>query len=327
MTITVPNSTSLIERDAPELGSWLGIELRHLAALDAVDTEGTFGRAAIKLGYTQSAVSQQIATLERIVGEKLLERPGGPRPVSLTEAGTLLLRHARSIVARLQAAQADLAALSAGEAGSLHVGIFQSVGAKILPEVMRRFKTAWPHVDVELQESHSDRELSDLVERGILDVSFVQLPLENPWLETLLVLRDDYVLLSAVDSTFNPDRRTPTLREIAEQPLIGFRSCRATELVFDQIRAVGVEPNVVFRSDENGVVQGLARAGIGIAVLPRLAVDAADDAVRITDLSPRIAPREVAIARHKDRYHSPAARAFVATALEVGAETSAALAA
>src|SRR5579871_1871935 len=156
-----------------EQGNWLGVELRHLAALDAVDTEGTFGRAAIRLGYTQSAVSQQIATLERIVGEKLIERPGGPRPVALTEAGRLLLRHARAIVARLQAAQADLAALSAGEAGSLHVGIFQSVGAKILPEVMRRFKQSWPQVDVELIESHSDRELADLVERGVLDVSFV----------------------------------------------------------------------------------------------------------------------------------------------------------
>src|SRR5439155_4047 len=120
----------------------LGVELRHLAALEAVATEGTFGRAAEKLGYTQSAVSQQIATLERIVGERLVERPGGPRPVTLTEAGRILLGHAESIVARLQAAQADLAALASGEAGSLHVGTFQSVGAKILPEVMRRFRAA-----------------------------------------------------------------------------------------------------------------------------------------------------------------------------------------
>ena len=131
---------------------WLGVELRHLAALDAVAEEGSFGRAALKLGYTQSAISQQIATLERLIGEQLIERPGGPRPVTLTEAGRMLLRHARAIVARLQAAQADLAQLSAGESGSLHVGIFQSVGAKILPEVMRRFAQAWPRVDIELRE-------------------------------------------------------------------------------------------------------------------------------------------------------------------------------
>ncbi len=305
---------------------WLGVELRHLAALDAVDTEGSFGRAATKLGYTQSAISQQIATLERIVGERLIERPGGPRPVALTEAGRLLLRHARAIVSRLQAAQADLGALSAGEAGSLHVGIFQSVGARILPEVMRRFTRAWPNVEIELRESHSDSVLADLVERGELDLSFVQLPLPNPWLETELVLQDDYVLLSAVDSDFAADGRAPSLREIAEQPLIGYRNCRATEIVVDQLRAGGREPHFVFRSDENGVVQGLAGAGIGIAVIPRLAIDPNDESVRITNLSPRIPRRQIGITRHKDRYHSPASRAFVATALEVGAETTGTLA-
>src|SRR5215218_6670220 len=97
----------------------LGVELRHLVALQAVAREGSFGRAARSLGYTQSAVSQQIAALERIVGERLLERPGGPRRVSLTEAGELLLRHAEAIVARLSAAQADLAALAEGAAGPL----------------------------------------------------------------------------------------------------------------------------------------------------------------------------------------------------------------
>jgi DNA-binding transcriptional LysR family regulator len=310
----------------PGADPWLGVELRHLAALDAVETEGSFGRAASKLGYTQSAVSQQIATLERIGGEKLVERPVGPRPVALTEAGELLLRHARAIVSRLQAAQSDLAALSAGEAGSLHVGIFQSVGAKILPEVMRRYARAWPNVDVELRESHSDNVLADLVERGELDLSFVQLPLDNPSLETMLVLQDDYVLVTAADSDFSVGR-TPSLREIAEQPLIGYRNCRATEIVVDQIRATGREPHFVFRTDENGVVQGLAGAGIGVAILPRLAVDPNDESVRITDLSPRLARRQVGIGRHKDRYHSPAAKAFVATALEVGAEHTARLAA
>src|ERR671928_2125249 len=97
-----------------EADSWLGLELRHLTALKAIAEHGSFGRAARALGYTQSAVSQQIAALERAVGEKLVERPGGPRPVSLTEAGELLVRHADAIVARMKAAQADLAAFSEG---------------------------------------------------------------------------------------------------------------------------------------------------------------------------------------------------------------------
>ncbi len=310
-----------------EHDNWLGVELRHLAALEAVEGEGSFGRAAIKLGYTQSAISQQIATLERIVGEQLIERPGGPRPVALTEAGRMLLRHAQAIMARLQAAQADLAQLSAGQAGSLHVGIFQSVGARILPEVMRRYTGAWPEVEIELRESHADSELADLVERGELDLSFVQLPLDNARLETIELLQDDYVLVTSAGSEFPVPGRAPSLREISEQPLIGYRNCRATEILVDQLRSTGHEPHFVFRSDENGVVQGLAGAGIGVAVLPRLAVDLNDDSVRITELGPKIARRLIGIARHRDRYHSPAEKAFVATALEVGAETSAALAA
>src|SRR3954468_3708251 len=103
---------------------WLGIELRHLLALEAVAREGSFGKAATSLGYTQPAVSQQIALLERIVGHRLVERPGGPRPVSLTEAGRLLLTHAEAIAARLAAAQADLSAFGTGGGGILRVRLF-----------------------------------------------------------------------------------------------------------------------------------------------------------------------------------------------------------
>ncbi len=118
---------------------------RHLAALQAVARKGSFGGAAVALGYSQSAVSQQIAALERIVGERLVERPGGPRPVSLTDAGNSL-GHAEGIVARLEAAQADLAAYSEGSAGTLRVGTYQSVGARVLPRVMLEFAAAWPLV-------------------------------------------------------------------------------------------------------------------------------------------------------------------------------------
>ena len=158
---------------------WLGVELRHLAALQAVAREGSFGGAALALGYSQSAVSQQIAALERIVGERLVERPGGPRPVSLTDAGKLLLGHAEGIVARLEAAQADLAAYSEGSAGTLRVGTYQSVGARVLPRVLLEFAGAWPLVSIQLTESTDDAELLSLVERGELDVTFVMLPVDD----------------------------------------------------------------------------------------------------------------------------------------------------
>jgi molybdate transport repressor ModE-like protein len=290
---------------------WLGVELRHFAALQALASTGSFGRAAQQLGYTQSAVSQQIATLERIVGEKLVERPGGPRPVSLTEAGHLLLRHADSIVARLQAAQADLQALRAGEAGTLRVGTFQSVGARVLPAVMRSYTAAWPKVDVVLMEM-DDEDIEVALERGELDVGFVLLPVLDAPLETIELLRDPYVLVTAAGSPFASG--PPTLEQIAAQPLIGFRSGRSIEPIEAALHGAGVEPHFAFRSNDNPTVQGLVAAGIANAVMPRLTVDEADPRVAVLPLD-EVPPRVIAIARHADRYHSPASRAFVETAL------------
>jgi DNA-binding transcriptional LysR family regulator len=293
---------------------WLGVEIRHFAALQAVASEGSFGRAAQRLGYTQSAISQQIATLERLVGERLVERPGGPRPVSLTEAGRLLLRHAASIVARLEAAQADLNALRAGEAGTLRVGTFQSVGARVLPDVMRRFTEQWPLVEVMLEE-HDDEEIADALERGEIDTGFVLLPVGDAPLETVELLRDPYVLVVAAGSSFATE--PPRLRELAGAPLVGFRSGRSMEPIEAAFRAEGVEPRWAFRSNDNQTVQGLVAAGVGNAILPRLTVDEADPRTAVVDLGSAVAPRIIGVGRHRDRYASPAARAFVETALEL----------
>ena len=114
--------------------SWLGVELRHLVALRAVAQEQSFKGAARRLGYSQSAVSQQIAMLERLVGQTLLERSTGGRAVSLTAAGSLLLKHAEAISARIVTAKAEMDALAVGRTGVVRVGAFQTPGAKILPE-------------------------------------------------------------------------------------------------------------------------------------------------------------------------------------------------
>lgn len=301
---------------------WLGVELRHLAALEAVSREGSFGRAALSLGYTQSAISQQIATLERIVGEKLIERPGGPKPVSLTEAGQLLLRHAEAIVARIAAAQADLTALRDGEAGTLRVGIYQSIGQRILPALMRRFATAWPRVDVALTESASDEELLERVERGELDLTFADLPLTDGPFEFVELLRDPWLLVVPKESPLADRPSPPSLREIANLDLIGFRQCRSMM----QLEAALRRPiDFVFRSDHNGTVQGLVGAGVGAALLPSLAVDPNDEATRQIELGANVPPRVIAVAWHRDRYRSPAARAFSDLATEICTELDAEL--
>jgi DNA-binding transcriptional LysR family regulator len=295
---------------------WLGVELRHFLALEAVARTGSFGKAALALGYTQSAVSQQIATLERQVGQKLVERPGGPKPVSLTEAGRLLLTHADAIAARVAAAQADLAALGDGEAGTLRIGVFQSVGQKILPELMRRYIESWPKVDVNLTESADDAELLSLVERGELDLTFADLPLVEGPFESAELLRDPYVLVVAADSELAQRPSPPSLREIANLSLIGHKHCRSLVRLESAFR----QPlRYVFQSDHNQTVQALVAAGVGSALVPRLTMEEADPTTTLIDL-PKVPPRMIAVAWHRDRYRTPAARAFVETAQAVCAD-------
>jgi molybdate transport repressor ModE-like protein len=299
-----------------EADNWLGIELRHFLALEAVAREGSFGKAARSLGYTQSAVSQQIAALERIVGQRLVERPGGPKPVSLTEAGRLLLTHADAIAARVAAAQADLTALADGQAGTLKVGVFQSVGQRILPEVMRRFAHSWPLVKVTLTESSDDEELLGLVERGDLDLTFGDLPLVEGPFESVELLRDPYVLVVPAGSELAERDHPPTAREIAELDLISHKHCRTLA----QVEAAFRRPlEFVFQSDHNQTVQALVASGVGSALVPQLTMDGADDTTVLIEL-PKVPPRLIALAWHRDRYRTPAARAFVETAEAVCAE-------
>jgi DNA-binding transcriptional LysR family regulator len=302
---------------------WLGVELRHLAALQAVAREGSFGGAAVALGYSQSAVSQQIAALERIVGERLVERPGGPRPVSLTDAGKLLLGHADGIVARLEAAQADLAAYAEGSAGTLRVGTFQSVGARVLPRVLLEFASEWPLVSIQPTESTDDSELLSHVERGELDLSFVMLPLDDGPFATDELMQDPYVLVVRPDSPLAASKNPPTLKEIAAVPLIGYRQCRSVHAVEERFRGTGLEPQIVFRSDDNTTIQAMVAAGVGSALVPRLTVETRDDEVVALPVDPRIPPRRIGIAWHRERYASPSARAFTGVARRVCAEIEA----
>ena len=284
------------------------IELRHLAALEAIGRTHSFVAAARGLGYTQSAISQQIAALERAVGQRLVERPGGPRPVALTEAGTLLLRHADAIVAQLDAAEADMAALAEGAAGPLRVGIFQSVGARILPGLLRRFREEWPRVEVRVREETSAADLLRLLEHGELDLTFADLPLPDGPFEWHEVIRDPYVLVVPAADPLAQRETAPPLRELAGAPLVTWRQLGEPETF---LRGRVPDLNVVFRSDDNGTIMGLVAEGLGYAVVPQLVVNPRNPAYVALPFGNRVPPRQLAIVWHRDRYRSAAAEAFI----------------
>jgi DNA-binding transcriptional LysR family regulator len=292
----------------------LGIELRHLAALEAVVETGSFAAAARRRGYTQSAISQQIAVLERATELQLLERPGGRRPVTATEAGDRLLRHATRATAALRAAGADLHALAEGEAGTLRVATFQSIGVRVIPPVMRLYVARRPAIEVKLVEADQPLLLEQLV-RGELDLAFVADPVERA-IEQIDVLTDPYVLLAPTGSELAQSGKTVSIRELARLPLIAYRL--PTHGGEAHIRRKGYDPRIVFRSDDSGIVQGLVGAGVGYALVPRLTVDRSDTEVAVLEVR-GIPPREIGLAWHADRRLSPAATAFVEVVEEVAA--------
>lgn len=297
------------------------LQLRHLLALQAIAEEGSFWAAADRLDCSPSALSQQIASLEAAVGHRLIERSRGRRHVALTEPGVLLLRHAAAIVARMRAVRADLTAFGDGKVGSLRVGTFQSVGAKILPRLFRRFVADWPNIELHIVEGGSDDELLRSVERGDLDVTFCVLPLPDGPFEAAQLMSDPYVLAVPTGSPLAGTRRA-SLGRLRGVKLVGFKLDRTVIAVEDLLRTHGVAPNVVFRSNDNGIVQGMVGAGLGVALVPRLALDEQDPAIRVVGL-PEMPPRVLAMAWHHDRYRSPAGLAIVDHARAVCRELTA----
>jgi molybdate transport repressor ModE-like protein len=297
---------------------WIGLELRHLSALQAIDEAGSFKEAATRLGYTPSAISQQIASLERIVGTRVIEREHGRSAVGLTDAGKVLLCHMAAIEARLSAARTDLEAITKGVAGTLRVGVWESVGTRLLPELLCRFHDALPEVRVDICDAADDHVIVRSLERGLIDAAFAVEPLPPGPFESRTVHTDPWMLVARAGSEHAALARPSSLLR-GTLPLVCYRSARAIEPAIRHLRREGVELEIVLRSDYNSVLQELAAAGLGVALMPRLAVDESDTRVVVSEIEALVPPRRIAIAWHRDRAEGEALEAFVALAVEVGA--------
>jgi molybdate transport repressor ModE-like protein len=311
-------------RSLPVGSRWLALDLRHLGTLQAIAREGSFKAAALSLGYTPSAVSQQIASLERIVGTQVIEREQGRQAFGLTEAGLILLRHFTPIEAHLGAAQADIEALRDGSLGTLRIGAFESVLTRLLPDVVLEFTRELPAVRLDVHETLRDLEHVAAVERGDLDLAFTLVPVPPGPFETRVVMRDPWVLVVHAESELA--RRLPgsfALEEIVQLPLVCFRAARALGSVPGAFRDAGLEPRIVSRSDYNDAVQELVADGRGVALLPRLCVNPRDERTEIIELGKVLPPREIALAWHRDRIANSALDAFVGLAADVGARLEA----
>lgn len=294
-------------------------EVRHLEALRAVAEEGTFRAAADVLGYSQAAISQQIAGLEALVGSPVFDRPGGPRPVTLTPIGRALLAHAEAILDRLDAAREEVADIAAGTGGRLIVGTFQSVAVELLPDIVGRVRREIPGLLMRAIEEDENSVLIDHLRSGEIDVAFLAGPVQDSTLDLVDLGTDPFVAVLPHRAPY-VDATSVTLREIADLGLIGEHVGTSQTYIDQHVRDAGITPSYAFRTNDNGAKQAMVRNGMGAAIMPQLAVDLDDPEVVVLPTDPPIAPRSILLAVPPTHLRTPAVMRFIEIARTVAAQ-------
>jgi DNA-binding transcriptional LysR family regulator len=271
------------------------LNVNRLRILVEVANRGSFSAAADALSYTQSAVSQQVAALEAETGVTLLERL--PRGVRLTPAGEVLLKYAEGIIARLHAAEAEMAAIAGLRGGQLRMASFPTAGATLMPLAIAIFRAQHPEVELTLAEGEPE-EIAPRLSAGEFDIALL-FEFEGtseslgPDLSRLPLFEDPMFLALPADHPLSR-RRTLRLENLrAEAWIQTSASSPCAQHVVRSCHAAGFEPIVSFESDDYQTVQGLVAAGVGVALIPKLALSGARDDIAIRALSPHSPVREV----------------------------------
>jgi DNA-binding transcriptional LysR family regulator len=271
------------------------IDVRRLRVLCEVATHGSFSAAAEALAFTQPAVSRQIATLETEAGARLVDRTA--RGIRLTPAGELLVEHAEAILGRLATAESQLEALAELDTGRLRVGTFPTASATLTPLAIAAFSDAHPGVELRLVEGRSDETLP-MVAAGELDVAVVtdHAGAEVPADVELEHLMDDRFYIALPRE--HPLASEPELRmeDLRDETWIEGRRC--ADALMAAARAAGFEPRVAFDAAEWLGKQGLVAAGVGIALIPALALGSVREGIVLRSLGPDGPRRHVFLATH-----------------------------
>jgi DNA-binding transcriptional LysR family regulator len=297
------------------------LDVRRMRVLREVAAQGSFSAAAEALSFTQSAVSQQVAALEREAGAKLVER--GARGIRLTPAGHALVSHADAILARLEDAEQELAAIAGLKGGRLRTAAFQSAGATLVPRALAEFHRRHPEVDLsattaELNEAH------DLLRAGEIDVAIVMDFEAQPLLHTDLTtdhLLDDSYYVALPSSHPLADRPRVKLSDLAEEDWIN--SCPGStcdQVVLNACRGAGFDPHVVIECDENDQMQAHVAGGLGVALWPQLALAHVRPGVAVKPVAGTQVKRRVHAATLSGAYRSAATEAMLAILRETADE-------
>jgi DNA-binding transcriptional LysR family regulator len=293
------------------------LDFKRMRVLREVSRQGSFSAAAAALSYTQPAVSQQIAALEREAGTRLVER--NARGVRLTEAGEALVGHAEAILARLAAAEAELEAIAGLRGGRMRLASFATAGATIMPLAIATFRDRHPSVELSLVEAEPETSIPAL-RTGELELALTFQPnalADDEGIEHEHLLDDPmYAALPAAHRLAG--RARIRLEDLASEPWIQpTASCPCSRLVTDACGARGFQPHVAFESDDYLAVQGLVAAGVGVSLIPDLALSSVREDIVIRPLSPRPVVRRVMVATQPGALRSAATVAMVDILREV----------
>src|SRR5579875_1192109 len=272
------------------------LDLRGLRALVAVADSGSFRRAAGELGYTQSAVSHQIAELERALGTPLLTRPGGRAPVVLTRAGEAAYTHARRTLTEVQALRAGVLSTQRHQRTVLRVGVFQTAAAELLPSALAQLREEWPGLEVVLSETDDDPRLIDRLAQVRLDLALTINQQTDDRVELIRLFEDPWVILTRRDSPLAMAERS-SFDLLDGVDIAAWTSRYEMQRELESAwRRRGINPRIRYRSDDNLTIQRLVAAGLGHACIGQLAAERAIDP-SLTWLAPAetLTPRTVAL--------------------------------
>ena len=293
-----------------------------MKVLREVAAHGSFSAAAEALSFTQSAVSQQVAALEREAGAKLLER--GSRGVRLTDAGRALVSHADVILARIEDAEEELAALAGLRGGRLRIASFQSAGATLVPHAVKAFHDRHPKVELSMIEAEPD-EAQVRLRTGDIDLALVYdfEPLPDTLgddLELTHLIDDRYDAVLAVDHPL-AGRKRIRLADLADEPWIASSpQCGCRGITDRACHDAGFDLSVAFEADETMAAQALVAAGVGVTIFPRLALNPLHPGVVSRALGPSAPVRRIWAARPAEGYRSPASEAMLQILQDVAEE-------
>jgi len=288
------------------------LQVSRLRVFVEVAKQGSISAAAEELSYTQSAVSQQIAALEAETGVTLIERL--PRGVRLTTAGSTLLAHAEGILGRLAAAEADLEAIAGLRGGQLRMASFPTAGATLMPLAIAMFRAQHPEVELTLAEGEPE-DIAPRLYAGEFDLALLfEFEGTSESLVADLVrqpLFEDPMFLALPADHPLARRRTLRLADLRAEAWVQTSSSSAcARHVVRCCHVAGFEPIVSFESDDYQTVQGLVAAGVGVALIPKLAVASAREDIAIRALSPSSPVRNVIAATPEGSRLTPAAEAM-----------------